>query len=83
MRAFIKVWGNEYPVGIIVWDYTTHRIFNITFRDENDNSYTVFNEKDANGEYNLEDNKGNADVMLTANLDEIVYFKEKNSPPSR
>lgn len=77
MRAFIKVWGREYPVVMIVWDYTTHRIFNITFRDENDNRYTVFNKSNRNIECNLEKNKGNTDVILTANLDEIVYLKEK------
>ena len=82
MRAFIKVWGNEYPIRVIVWN-ENHSIFNVTFMDENDNSYTVFNKSNQNGECNLEDNKGNADVMLTADLDKQVYFKEKNSPPSR
>lgn len=76
MRAFIKVWGNEYPVRVIVWN-ENHSIFNVTFIDENDNRYTVFNRSNRKIECNLEKNKGNTDVILTADLDEIVYLKEK------
>ncbi|MCM3739195.1 hypothetical protein M3210_02820 [Oceanobacillus luteolus] len=74
MRAYIKLWGREYPLLMISW-YEDGGLSNVSFRDEERILFTVFPVDSRKEETSFEERYKND--LTYADLDKCIFWKEK------
>lgn len=73
MRAYINLWGNEYPVRSVHW-FESGKIANVTFEDENMENKVIF-QKHFHYDPDAETNPN--EELLYADLNEVITWKKK------
>lgn len=74
MRAYIKLWGNEYLLESVRW-YQEGGISQVSFCDENDDLYVIF-DKSFSSDLDAETNR-NPDENLHSDFNETIFWKQK------
>lgn len=72
MRAYIKLWGNEYLLDSVSWN--KGRIIDVSFKDEDGNYLTVFEKR--SWDEDTEPNR-NTDEILHSDFNKTVIWKQK------
>lgn len=72
MRAFIKIWGNDYRIDRIDWSDT--KMLQVMFYDD-DKRLVIINHKDAFAAVDAETYKHSIKAKK-ADLEKLVYWKE-------
>ncbi|KPH76092.1 hypothetical protein [Oceanobacillus caeni] len=74
MRAYIKLWGNEYLLDSVSW-YQEGRISHVSFTDENDDLYVIF-DKNFSSDLDAETNR-NPNENLHSDFNKTLFWKQK------
>jgi len=76
MRAYIRLWGNEYSLDSVDWYRGKEEgISHVSFKDENNILYVIFNKRIAK-DLDAETNRGSGDVLYS-DFNKTVFWKQK------